>query len=161
KCIRSIIEDKELIFTYRSKHEGGENSLTTPEYLLLAKTAILTKLIDYIDVEFLLGDSVVNNIVKHAKIVNTKVLMSNHDWNSTPRKEIIENRLQAMLDRGADIAKVVCMPRCEEDVETLIQAGQAISKKHDNVILISLGELGKQTMTQPELTGSCIQFIEK
>lgn len=158
KAIRKILGDKELIFTYRSVQEGGEKPVDTSAYLLLCKTAILTKLIDYIDVEFLLGDTIINSIVKHAHIGNTKVLMSNHDWDSTPRCEIIENRLKVMLEKGADIAKVVCLPRNENDVEAMIQAGQHVSKEHENIVLISVGELGLKTIKHPELSGSCMTF---
>lgn len=158
KAIRKILKDKELIFTYRSVQEGGEKPVDTSAYLLLCKTAILTKLIDYIDVEFLLGDTIINSIVKHAHIGNTKVLMSNHDWDSTPRCEIIENRLKVMLEKGADIAKVVCLPRNENDVEAMIQAGQHVSKEHENIVLISVGELGLKTIKHPELSGSCMTF---
>lgn len=158
KAIRKILGDKELIFTYRSIQEGGEKPVDTSAYLLLCKTAILTKLIDYIDVEFLLGDTIINSIVKHAHIGNTKVLMSNHDWDSTPRCEIIENRLKVMLEKGADIAKVVCLPRNESDVEAMIQAGQHVSKEHENIVLISVGELGLKTIKHPELSGSCMTF---
>lgn len=157
KECRTILEDKELIFTYRNE-DNTEKSIEISEYLLLCKTAILTKLIDYIDVELLLGDTVVNSIVKHAKIGNTKVLMSNHDWDSTPRREIIENRLKVMFDKGADIAKIACTPRCEADVKELIKAGQEVSKEHANIVLISMGEMGEITRTQPELSGSCMSF---
>lgn len=160
KTIREILGDKQLIFTYRSRQEGGEKPIDTSAYLLLCKTAILTKLIDYIDVEFLLGDTIVNSIVKHARIKNIKVLMSNHDWDSTPRCEIIENRLKVMLEKGADIAKVVCSPRNEEDVETVIKAGQNVVKEHENIVLVSLGELGMKTIEQPELAGSCMTFAQ-
>lgn len=160
KAIREILKEKQLIFTYRSRQEGGEKPVDTSAYLLLCKTAILTKLIDYIDVEFLLGDTIVNSIVKHARIGNTKVLMSNHDWDSTPRCEIIENRLKVMLEKGADIAKVVCLPRNEEDVEAMIKAGQNVSKEHENIVLVSLGELGIKTIKHPELSGSCMTFAQ-
>lgn len=158
KECRTILEDKELLFTYRNEEENKEKGLSAPEYLLLCKTAILTKLIDYIDVEFLLGDTIINSIVKHAKIGHTKVLMSNHDWDSTPRCEIIENRLLKMFEKGADIAKVACMPRGSKDVEEVIHAGEEISKKYHDIILISMGELGKETRLHPQLSGSCMTF---
>lgn len=157
KKSREILKDKELLFTYRSESKEKEKTITTPEYMLLCKTAMLTKLIDYIDVEFLLGDTIVNSIVKHAKISNTKVLMSNHDWDSTPRCEIIENRLKVMLDRGADIAKVACTPRCEEDVEEMIKAGKNLAGE-ENIVLISMGEMGMKTRVHPELSNSCMTF---
>lgn len=149
---------KELIFTCRSEREGGNVKLAASEYMLLNKTAVLSKLVDYIDVEFMLGDTMVNSIVSHAKAHGTKVIISSHDFDSTPRMELIVNRLHKMEEKGADFIKVACMPRNDADVEEMIKAGKEMQQTKDNVILISMGELGKKTRIHPELIGTCMTF---
>lgn len=156
KEIREILKAKEIIFTYRTSNEGGVGNISVPEYMVLNKAATLSKLVNYVDVEMLLGDTIVTNLVKHAHVHNVKTIMSNHDLDSTPRKELIQNRLQLMLDKGADIAKVVCTPRSEEDVEIVMEAG---SEMHlDNIVLIAMGELGVETRLHPEKANSCMTF---
>lgn len=157
KEIRSILKDKVLIFTYRSSQEGGACDLETSEYLLLLKTAILSKTIDIVDVELLLGDTIINSIVSHAHISNVKVLISNHDFDSTPRFDVIENRINLMYKKGADIAKVAYTPKSKEDVDSLYEVSKSLDKEKPYV-LISMGELGKVTRVEADKLGSCITF---
>ncbi len=156
KEIREILKDKEIIFTYRTSSEGGVGNINVPEYMVLNKAATLSKLVDYVDVELLLGDTIVSNLVKHANVHNVKTIMSNHDLDSTPRKDLIKNRLQLMLDKGADYAKVACTPRSQEDVEMLMEAGKEMNL--DNTIVIAMGELGVDSRLHPEKSNSCMTF---
>ena len=156
KEIREILKDKEIIFTYRTSAEGGVGNINVPEYMILNKTAALSKLVDYVDIELLLGDTIVSNLIRHAKIQKVKTIMSNHDLDSTPRKELIKNRLQLMLDKGADYAKVACTPRSEEDVTILMEAGKEMNL--DNTIVIAMGELGVYSRLHPQDSNSCMTF---
>lgn len=157
KEIRVILNDKVLIFTYRSKQEGGACDLQTSEYLLLVKTAVLSKTIDIVDVELLLGDTIINSIVSHAHISDVKVLISNHDFDSTPRFDVIENRINLMYKKGADIAKVAYTPKSKEDVDSLFEVSKSLDKEKP-YILISMGELGQVTRLEAKKLGSCVTF---
>lgn len=157
KEIQINLGDKVLLFTYRTSNEGGNGNLETSEYMLLLKTAILSKLVDIVDIELLLGDTIINSIVNHAHMCNVKILISNHDMDSTPRYDVIENRINLMYEKGADIAKVSYMPKNEEDVKVLYQVAKDLNKDRP-YLLISMGELGKVTRLEAKKLGSCFTF---
>lgn len=52
-AIREIITDKPLLFTFRSAKEGGEQALTTEQYIALNRAAVDSGLVDMIDLELL------------------------------------------------------------------------------------------------------------
>lgn len=158
KLIHEQLEDKPLIFTYRTVAEGGEGNLSVPEYLLLYKTVILSKLVDIVDVQLLIGDSVIQNIAKHAKLLDVRLLLSNHDMKATPTTEKIINRIKLMHERGADICKVAYMPVNENDVQAVVDAIAKVREEIPFVIGISMGELGVSTRIDAAKIGSCITF---
>ncbi len=158
KEIKALLnQEKQLIFTYRTKREGGLGNNSTSEYLFLLKTVILSRLVDMVDVEMLCGDAIISHVLNHAKISNVKTILSNHDFDSTPRQDVLINRFKMMQDKGADMVKIAVMPRCEEDVEILEEACKEVSNA-SNVIAISMGELGKRTRIDAQKMGSVLTF---
>lgn len=158
KEIKEILnQEKELIFTYRTQREGGLGSTIASEYFLELKTVILSRLVDMVDVEMLSGNELVSYVLNLAKISNVKVILSNHDFESTPRKDVLVNRFKLLQSKGADIVKISVMARCEKDVETLEEACKEVSDISP-VIAISMGELGKRTRIHAEQMGSVMTF---
>ena len=107
KALRDEVKDVVILFTFRSKKEGGELEVSTEYYSELNKTIAQTKLVDLIDVELFTGDEIVKDIVETAHKNNVKVVMSNHDFYKTPAKDEIINRLCKMQDLGADLPKIM------------------------------------------------------
>ncbi|MDF9825080.1 3-dehydroquinate dehydratase-1 [Breznakia sp. PF5-3] len=158
KMINECIPEKPLIFTFRTKSEGGQIAITAPEYLLLYKTAMLSKKVDFVDVEALREEAVIKNILKHAKTAGIKVILSHHDFASTPPEEKIVQRLKIMKEFGADICKVAYMPRNEADVQALISAAENAKQNNLLFIAISMGVLGEVTRIRANALGSCVTF---
>ncbi|KSB39689.1 type I 3-dehydroquinate dehydratase, partial [Salmonella enterica] len=102
-AIREIITDKPLLFTFRSAKEGGEQALTTGQYIALNRAAVDSGLVDMIDLELFTGDDEVKATVSYAHQHNVAVIMSNHDFHKTPAAEEIVQRLRKMQELGADI----------------------------------------------------------
>lgn len=151
---------KPLLFTFRTKKEGGACDMSEENYFRLNCNAIESGLIDIVDIELFSTDEKIKEIVKFAKKNNVKVIMSNHDFFKTPPKEEIIRRLIKMQEYGADITKIAVMPNSEEDVLTLLSATLEMKKEKGDrpCITMSMGSLGVVTRLTGELFGSCLTF---
>ena len=116
KTLRAAFPEKPILFTFRSKHEGGEAELTADDYIALNIAVVETGLVDLIDLELFTGDELVKNAIAAAHARGVKVIMSNHDFHKTPAKDEIIYRLRRMQELGADIPKIALMPTCRQDV---------------------------------------------
>ena len=154
------IYSKPLLFTFRTKKEGGARDMSEEDYFELNYNAVESGLIDLVDIELLKSKEEINKIIKFAKKHQVKVIMSNHDFNKTPPKEEIIRRLVKMQEYGADIAKIAVMPNSEEDVLTLLLATLEMKKENGGYpcITMSMGSLGVVTRLTGELFGSCMTF---
>lgn len=157
KTIRTTIGTKELILAFRTKAEGGVKNLEIPLMLLMYKTIMLTKCVDMIDVELLLGDTIINQIVKHAKLLNQKVIISNNDPDSTPDADILMKRVETMANKGGDIVRIGMTPRSAAEVDTVIDVCKKGSQKYA-MIAYSNTEMGKITKIDAAAIGSQIAF---
>lgn len=157
--IRKVIEDIPLLFTFRTKQEGGEMEIASHNYKALLESVLEGGMIDLIDVEIMLGSNVTGDIIKKAAEANVAVIASNHDFNRTPDKDKIINILMEMERAGADIAKIAVMPANEEDVITLLQASVGAKRLLKiPAILISMGQLGMVSRITGEIFGSAVTF---
>ena len=87
------------------------------------------------------------------------VVLSNHDFETTPPAEEIVKRICIMDSMGADIPKVAYMPKTEEDVHTVIQAAHTAEEYLDKpFVAISMGELGTASRFCNGQSGSAITF---
>ncbi|MGB4438009.1 MAG: type I 3-dehydroquinate dehydratase [Sedimentibacter sp.] len=151
---------KPLLFTFRTKKEGGVCDMSDEKYFELNYNAIESGLIDLVDIELFSSEEEIKKIIKFAKEHQVKVIMSNHDFYKTPPKEEIVRRLLKMQEYGADITKIAVMPNSEEDVLTLLSATLEMKKEKGNkpCITMSMGSLGVVTRLTGELFGSCMTF---
>lgn len=152
---------KPILFTFRTKKEGGTHELSEEKYFALNHFAVNTGLIDLVDIELFSSEENIKNIIDFSHEKNVKIVMSNHDFNKTPAREEIVNRLVKMQGYDADITKIAVMPNCEEDVLTLLSATLEMKKEKGDrpFITISMGSLGAVTRLTGELFGSCLTFV--
>lgn len=80
KEIREVLSSKPIIFTFRSKKEGGQKEVSSEFYVELNKTAVETKLIDVIDVELFNEEKDVKTLIEVAHLNDIAVIISNHDF---------------------------------------------------------------------------------
>ncbi len=120
--LREILGEIPLLFTFRTAAEGGEQEIAQESYIALYKKVMESGLVDAIDVELFLGDTLVTALTAYAHENNVKVIASNHDFVKTPTKEELVRRLSAMQKLGADVAKIAVMPSDKNDVLTLLTA---------------------------------------
>src|SRR5665648_52027 len=162
KEIREAFPDKELIFTFRTKAEGGETQ-PEEEFLLYVYTLVaLSGMVHIIDLE-LEGICKTNpDIIKNLRKSGVKILISNHDFEKTPSEKEITDRFKKMEALGADMAKIAVMPENVKDVEILISAAKTANRLLQiPIVAISMGELGKKTRIEGEELRSMLKARDK
>ncbi|RDW16219.1 type I 3-dehydroquinate dehydratase [Oceanobacillus chungangensis] len=158
--IRERLIDIPLIFTFRSAKEGGEMEVSMDYYVALNKAALESGNVEFIDVELFSGEQIVIQLVELAHQQGTRVIISNHDFEKTPPKKEIINRLLKAQDFGADIPKIAVMPNNVQDVITLLDATNEIRTHYADrpIITMSMAGQGVVSRLAGEIFGSAITF---
>ncbi len=159
--LKKILPDTPLIFTLRTKEEGGMVSFSEDAYREICIAAAKTAgdyPIDFIDVEAVrIADA--KSFIKEIHDAGCLVIGSNHHFSKTPPQSGMVEILRQIEKTGADIAKLAVMPLEKEDVTALMEA----SKEADAclkipLITMSMSELGAITRVCTKQTGSVITF---
>ena len=158
--LRRILGELPLLFTFRTKKEGGEKEIDEKNYRTLNQLAAESGLADLIDVEVFSGDEVVNDLVRTAHENEVKVIGSNHDFEKTHSKEEIIRRLQKMQELDVDLPKIAVMPRKKEDVLTLLAATEEMNRKYADRPIITMSMAGDGVISRlcGEVFGSALTF---
>ncbi len=158
--IRPQLKGKGLLFTWRTKGEGGEGSISTEDYFIMLERLIPTGLVDAIDIEYFFNPKRMERTVAFAKQHNVTVVMSNHDFDKTPAFDDIVNRLIGMKQAGADVAKLACMPQSPKDVITVLQATEQVKSQYPDepLITMAMGKLGVVTRICGSIFGNAMTF---
>ncbi|MBR3866998.1 MAG: type I 3-dehydroquinate dehydratase [Butyricicoccus sp.] len=157
--IRTVLPQTPLLFTYRTRREGGESELADADYLRLCLEVIEDGAADLIDVELFMGEGIVSEIVRAAHEKGIAVICSSHDFAKTPAREELLRRFRAMEALDADILKLAVMPQSPEDVLTLLSATAEMDAAGSRpVISMSMGRLGAISRLCGEQFGSCVTF---
>ena len=157
--LRRLLVDIPILFTFRTSKEGGEKAIDATDYLQINRIVIENNLIDLVDVEFFMGEDIVKNLIETAHENGVKVIASNHDFNNTPNKYDIIDRLCRMRQLGADILKIAVMPTIKKDVITLLDATLEMYENFDcPIITMSMGDKGVISRLSGEAFGSAVTF---
>lgn len=158
KQLRTII-NRPILFTYRSLKEGGQIQLSNEQYKEIIQIVCESQLVDLVDIELESGNILVYQLVEIAHKYNIKVIMSNHDFDKTPHKQELIDRLERMEAFGADICKIAVMPQSKQDVIRLLEVTSIMSDRLSiPLITMSMGQLGVISRISGELFGSSVTF---
>ena len=146
--IRGALKALPLLFTFRSKKEGGETELSDEAYFALNREAARSGLVDVIDIELFNDEAQIRALVDDAHAAGVKVIMS------------IIYRLRRMQDLGADLPKIAVMPQSPQDVLTLLAATLTMKEKYATrpLITMSMGKSGGVSRVTGRLFGSAMTF---
>ncbi len=169
KRIRSVLPDRCLLFTLRTKGEGGALKVTDEEYKEILMCAAESSCVDLIDIEAFLNaedsahpdkvSGISADLLGKCHGLGLHVVFSNHDFSGTPVKDELMRRLALMEEAGADIVKIACMPTNRLDAGR-IMAVSALAKERLTVphVLIAMGEKGALSRTCAGRIGSAFSF---
>lgn len=158
--LRERLGEKVLLFTFRTKEEGGERSISPDEYRRLNEAAAASGLADLIDVELNRGEELLQGLAAFAHQKGCLVVGSFHDFSGTPSGESLTELLCRMQSLGADVTKAAVMPRTDRDVMTLLDASLAMKEQYADrpFITMSMGARGGISRLCGTLTGSALTF---
>lgn len=157
--ISRILFNKPILFTFRTSLEGGQKWIPSDQYRDVIFNAVASGLVDITDIELFLGDRFVEHMINEVHKLGANVIVSNHDFDKTPSKEVIVERMKNMEYLGADIAKIAVMPKNKRDVIELLDATLDIEKKlRIPLVTMSMGRDGILSRISGEFFNSAITF---
>lgn len=158
--LRASLPDVPLLFTFRTKEEGGVREFDIQSYIKLNEAVIRSGLVDIVDIELFTGDQYVKTLIEEAHKNNVLVVLSNHDFNGTPPKDEIILRLRKAQQLDGDIPKIAVMPRNTKDVITLLDATREMKEQYADrpFITMSMEGIGLVSRLAGEIFGSAITF---
>ncbi|MFR1762784.1 type I 3-dehydroquinate dehydratase, partial [Frisingicoccus sp.] len=144
QSLRHKLDDKPLLFTFRSIQEGGEKPIRPEQYLEVSRTVCASGQADALDVELFMDGKVTKEIIDMAHRQGMVVIASNHDFIKTPEKDEMTRRLILMDEMGADILKIAVMPKSKTDVLELLMATEEMGRLYTEkpVVTMSMGPMG-------------------
>jgi 3-dehydroquinate dehydratase I len=160
RTIRQTAGNIPIIFTRRAAHEGGEPiSIDEAAVITLVERVCASGAVDIIDYE--LSQSAANRARLRTVSRANDVLMiiSYHNFTSTPGATALVEKLMDAERNGADIAKVAVMPQAAGDVLALLEATLAASRRMQiPLITMSMGAMGAMTRLCGWIVGSAVTF---
>lgn len=159
-ALSDILGQIPLIFTIRTKKEGGKIQISTESYVNLLLGAAKTGKADFIDVEIFGDEEEKVKLIRSLHQEKALVIGSSHDFQKTDARELLLERFRIMDRTGADILKMAVMPKEFADVAAIMQATSDMAENFTEKPLISMamGEEGMISRIAGENFGSCVTF---
>ena len=167
KALRSVLKNIPILFTIRTKPEGGEVAPSFEDYSAANLAVAKSGDADLVDVEMFWGKTDWNaptadcsaKLTYELHQAGCLVVGSRHNFSATPPANEIVTTLRHQQGTGADIPKAAVMPQSKADVIAVIAASVDFGRNADRPYLtISMGPLGMMSRVACELSGSCMTF---
>ncbi|HET0834560.1 TPA: type I 3-dehydroquinate dehydratase [Streptococcus pneumoniae] len=144
---------RELVFTLRTRSEGGEIDLSPEEYIHLIKEVAQFYQPDYIDFEYYSYKDVFEEMLDLPNLV-----LSYHNFQETP--ENMMEILSELTILNPKLVKVAVMAHTEQDVLDLMNytRGFKTLNPEQEYVTISMGKVGKVSRITADVTGSSWSF---
>jgi 3-dehydroquinate dehydratase-1 len=158
--IRQASSGIPVLFTRRSITEGGQKiSLSEEDVVAMYRAVAGSGDVDMLDFEMSNDADHVRQIREMSRANGLKLILSFHDFSSTPAADFIAERFAQAEALGADVAKVAVMPHGMEDVLTLLAATLRASKERGiPVVSMSMAGFGSVTRVCGWAFGSAMTF---
>ena len=159
ELLSDIVGQVPLLFTIRTKKEGGNREISTDDYVNYNLLAARTGYADLVDVEAFDNEEEKKKLISEIRKLGVKVIASTHDFQKTGSRETLLSRFLEMDASGADILKMAVMPKDFEDVAAIMQATNEMTKLTDRpLISMAMGDTGSMSRISGENFGSCVTF---
>lgn len=141
--MKHIIKESILVYTFRSKNQGGCKALSTADIYDIHQVAAESDVVDFIDVEYFEAKNPQKEIAMLQEM-GVYVIASHHDFEQTPNAEVIRMLLEQIRESGADVVKLAVMPQNMWDVLHLLEETNRFHENHPDhpLITMSMGAKG-------------------
>ncbi|MCR4716465.1 MAG: type I 3-dehydroquinate dehydratase [Lachnospiraceae bacterium] len=156
---KKLANDIPILFTIRTKNEGGEIAINYELYSDLLISVAMSGFVDAVDVEGYFKDDV-KPLIANLKSHNVVVIASYHNFESTPGQTELVMKLGKLMKTGADVVKLAVMPNSPRDVLNLMEATLGTEERYPDtpMITMSMGPLGMISRIGGAAFGSCLSF---
>lgn len=157
--MKHIIKESILVYTFRSKNQGGCKALSAADIYDIHQVAAESDVVDFIDVEYFEAKNPQKEIAMLQEM-GVYVIASHHDFEQTPDTEVIRMLLEQIRESGADVVKLAVMPQNMWDVLHLLEETNRFHENHPDypLITMSMGAKGGISRVAGEFFGSCVTF---
>ena len=144
---------RELVFTLRTRSEGGQIELSSEEYVQMIKEVAQLYQPDYIDFEYFSYRDVFEEMLEFPNLV-----LSYHNFQETP--ENLMEILSELTSLNPKVVKIAVMAHTEQDVLDLMNftRGFKTLNPEQEYVTISMGKVGKVSRITSDMTGSSWSF---
>lgn len=144
---------RELLFTLRTRAEGGEIDLSAQEYVQVIKDVTQLYQPEYVDFEYFGNKDVFDQMLDFPNLV-----LSYHNFQETP--ENMMEILSELTSLNPKVVKVSVMAHTEQDVLALMNftRGFKTLNPEQEYVTISMGKVGKVSRITSDVTGSSWSF---
>ena len=144
---------RELLFTLRTRSEGGEIDLSSEEYVQIIKDVAQLYQPEYIDFEYFSHKDVFDQMLDFPNLV-----LSYHNFQETP--DNMMEILSELTSLTPKVVKVSVMAHTEQDVLDLMNytRGFKTLNPEQDYVTISMGKVGKVSRITSDVTGSSWSF---
>lgn len=144
---------RELLFTLRTRSEGGEIDLSLEEYVQIIKDITQLYQPDYVDFEYYTHKDVFDQMLDFPNLV-----LSYHNFQETP--DNMMEILSELTSLTPKVVKVSVMAHTEQDVLDLMNytRGFKTLNPEQDYVTISMGKIGKVSRITSDVTGSSWSF---
>ena len=158
--LRAQMGEIPVIFTLRVKAEGGARLIDQGLRSACIEAVLRSRQVDIVDLELSNGREFLKPLIDTAHHHGVSVILSFHDFAKTAGYDELFGTIRALVQAGADIAKIACMPQTTEDTLRMLQVTFAARSAFPDVPLctMSMGKLGSITRTAGFLFGSDMAF---
>ncbi|WP_455951675.1 type I 3-dehydroquinate dehydratase [Arcanobacterium haemolyticum] len=156
--------DLPILLTIRTANQGGEIRVSEGRYRLLLAEMLDTLLqlhvpSERIGVDIEYWHRAAPDLAKRAQELGFTVVVSDHNWLSTPDSDILRIMFDDMLAIDGAVAKLVVTPQSDEDVDRLLAVTKAVTSETGRMVIsVAMGERGQRARLAGWTYGSVATF---
>lgn len=108
----------------------------------------------YVDIELEADSSYRNELIKAARTYAKDVIISHHDFDSTPEAPVLRKIVASCKKAGADVVKIACQVNNTGDLQVLM----GLYRESQRMVVIGMGEKGLITRISAPFMGAEFTF---
>ena len=113
---------------------------------------------EYIDIDLKDQEDLKNKLISKARELKKKIIISYHNFVTTPDYEELHAIMAKGLEYGPDILKIACTAKSERDCARLLSLYDTDITADTGLITISMGELGTLTRAAALCLGAPLMY---
>jgi 3-dehydroquinate dehydratase type I len=131
-----------VIFTLRSREEGGKHNFSFEKKLKLTEKALNLNF-DYLDIELKFLEKLKKNVPDLKGDSRAKIILSFHNLKGAETLEGLRGLKKRMLNLKPDIGKLAVFSRSEKTNQDVLKIIKETKREGKNIIGIAMGEKGR------------------